>query len=120
MFCSRQTPFCLASLSEGIANVVLEAMACGLPVVITDCGGMREAVAMGWKALSHLCATPMPWRWHWRSCGATRFAQAELGNRARQRVCAEFLIEGQINQFFELFQKLTECDVQRIFALANR
>ena len=35
------------SLSEGIPNCVLEAMACELPVVVTDCGGMREAVTDG-------------------------------------------------------------------------
>ncbi len=39
--------FLLSSLSEGISNAVLEAMACGLPIVTTDCGGMREAVTDG-------------------------------------------------------------------------
>lgn len=34
----------LPSVEEGIANVVLEAMAAGIPVLTTDCGGMKEAV----------------------------------------------------------------------------
>lgn len=37
----------LSSLEEGIANVVLEAMAVGLPVISTDCGGMNEVVING-------------------------------------------------------------------------
>ena len=40
----RSDMLILPSVEEGIANVVLESMAAGVPVVTTDCGGMNEAV----------------------------------------------------------------------------
>lgn len=36
--------FILPSRMEGMPNVVLEAMACGLPIVMTPCGGAEELV----------------------------------------------------------------------------
>lgn len=37
----------LPSVEEGVANVVLEAMAVGTPVLSTDCGGMAEVIEEG-------------------------------------------------------------------------
>jgi len=36
--------FILPSLAEGMSNAALEAMACGLPVLLTDTGGAQELV----------------------------------------------------------------------------
>jgi glycosyltransferase involved in cell wall biosynthesis len=42
---SAADAFVLATRNEGWANVLLEAMACGVPVVTTDVGGNRQVVS---------------------------------------------------------------------------
>jgi colanic acid/amylovoran biosynthesis glycosyltransferase len=102
--------FLLSSLSEGISNAALEAMACGLPVVTTNCGGMSEAVSDGAhgfvvsvrdpasmaKALGYLADHPE--------------ARREMGIRARERVIRDFHLQGQVQQFVDLFQEVSNPD----------
>jgi glycosyltransferase involved in cell wall biosynthesis len=97
--------FILASLSEGISNAVLEAMACGLPVVASDTGGMREAIRDGVdgylvpprdpealaKALQQLVHPQ---------------ARRSLGKAARTRIERNFSLDVQTDRFVELYNSV--------------
>lgn len=96
--------FLLSSVSEGISNAVLEAMACGLPVVTTDCGGMREAVTNNVEG----CVVPVRNPKAMSQALATLREDPELrmrmGQAARKRVLQEFTLSQQIVNFAALCQ----------------
>jgi len=100
--------FLLASLSEGISNAVLEAMACGLPVVTTDCGGMRDAVADGVEGFVVPVRDPAAMAEALRKLAADPELRAIMGQRARERILGEFTLEQQTQQFLALYRDVLE------------
>ncbi len=98
--------FLLSSLSEGISNAVLEAMACGLPVVTTDVDGMKEAVTDGVEGLlvpprdAAAMADALAYLW---SRPAMR---QQMGQAGRERVLRDFRLEDQVSAFEGLFRSV--------------
>jgi L-malate glycosyltransferase len=96
------------SLTEGLSNVILEAMAAGIPVVATRAGGNSELVQDGHtgfmvpvrdavqiaNAVSRLLDEP-------------QMARA-LGERARQRVIDEFALDRMLSKTEALYLRLLE------------
>jgi len=100
--------FLLSSHSEGISNAALEAMACGVPVVTTDCGGMREAVTDGVEGfvVPVRDAEAMASRLlHLSSDAALR---QRMGEAARGRVQREFSVQAQVQAWLELYASILE------------
>jgi glycosyltransferase involved in cell wall biosynthesis len=95
--------FVLPSLSEGISNAALEAMAIGRPVVATAVGGMSEAVR---DSVDGFVVKP-------RDPAALATALEQLvdpgrrhamGTAAAQRVSADFNLERQVPRFESLYE----------------
>ena len=95
--------FLLSSLSEGISNAALEAMACGLPVVTTDCGGMREAVTDGTEGLvAEVRDTQALAKALERLIKEPKLRQ-EMGQAGRERIVRDFTLKRQVEQFIQLY-----------------
>jgi glycosyltransferase involved in cell wall biosynthesis len=98
----------LTSHEEGFSNVVLEGMAAGLPMVVTDVGGNAEAVFDG--ATGFVVPSSNP-----KAIGEAvlRLARDEtlrksLGDAGRKRVAEHFSMESCLNAHVQLYRTLLE------------
>lgn len=98
--------FVLPSLGEGISNTILEAMACGLPVIATDVGGNGELVAAGNSgalvpaadsaALAHQIA---------RLAGDAELSRS-MGRAGRQAVEQRFSLDAMVGAYQAVYDKM--------------
>lgn len=95
--------FLLPSVAEGISNAALEAMACGLPVVSTCCGGMDEAIRDGVEGLLVPVRDPEAMAAALHRLWVDPALRRRLGGAARARVEGEFSSSRALAQWQELF-----------------
>lgn len=95
----------LSSMAEGCPNVVIEAMACGIPCVVTDVGDAAQIVGetgavvsrRNPQALTHALSAMLR---------MDRAERTRLGVAARQRVITEFSLTRAVFQYEKLFEEL--------------
>lgn len=89
----------LPSLSEGISNAVLEAMAAGRPVVSTRCGGMAEVVTDGETGLLVDIGDAEAMAEHLAQLAADPDLRTRLSGAAAAYADAELDISRQVERF---------------------
>lgn len=98
--------FCLPSYREGLPKALLEAAACGRPLVVTDISGCREVVRPGQNGIL------VPVRNHDALANAIRTLledrarAAAMGRRSREIAEAEFGIETVVDQTLNLYKEI--------------
>ena len=103
---ARATVFVLSSRSEGFGNVIVEAMACGVPVISTDCmSGPGEIIEHGKSGI----LVPISDK---KSLAETILKvlnnpslRQELSEQGGKRT-QNFSIKKSVNQYEKLFQEL--------------
>jgi glycosyltransferase involved in cell wall biosynthesis len=96
----------LPSLSEGISNAALEAMASGLPVIATNSGGMREVIEDGRDGLMVPIGDIGAMTDRLLELAADREIGRRLGAAAAARAVKEFDLTRQIRVFDEAYRRL--------------
>lgn len=96
----------LPSLSEGISNAVLEAMASGLPVIATRCGGMEEVIDTGHDGYLVDVGDIDAMADRLDAIAEDRELAASLGRAAGVRAKAEFDLGRQIGAFVDAYKSI--------------
>lgn len=102
----RAAVLALSSVAEALPNVVLEAMACGLPVVATRVGGLPEAVVPEETGLLVPPRAPEALAAALGRILADPELRSRMGRRGRQRALADFSWPLMVARHEELWSSL--------------
>ena len=104
---SKSDLFLLPSLGEGISNSVLEAMALGVPVISSNCGGMTEVITHNYNGFIYSARDyeeiPELIKYF---IGLDQNSINNIIKNAKNTIKQKFLIQKQIKSFIELYNKI--------------
>lgn len=106
--------FVLPSINEGISNTILEAMACGLPVVATAVGGNAELVAEGENGMLVEPSSPAVMADALERYVRAADLTARQSRASRTRAAEEFSLSGMLNRYADLYSGLLPPAVERV------
>jgi colanic acid/amylovoran biosynthesis glycosyltransferase len=95
-----------ASVAEGIPNVVLEAMACGIPVVATDVGGVSEVVTDGVEGFVVGPRDPAGLAQALRRLAGDPSLRARMGVAGRERIERDFTLDAQLDDLLAMYREV--------------
>jgi sugar transferase (PEP-CTERM/EpsH1 system associated) len=98
--------YVLSSLTEGISNSLLEAMASARPVVATATGGNPEVVVDGRSGILFPVGDAQSLAGHLLRLWARPEERARLGEQALRRVRADFSLDAMIRNYECLYKRL--------------
>lgn len=87
------------SRREGLCITVIEAMACALPVVGAETGGIQESVKHGRTGLLAPPEDPKTFRNHLRTLASSRRLRRQYGLAGRERIVENYSQEALVNEF---------------------
>ena len=96
----------LSSLGEGFPNVVLEAMACGVPSVVTDVGDSALIVGDAGLVVPRRDSRALADAWR-KVLEMEQATRIELGQSARRRAMSEYSLGKIVSSYERLFEELT-------------
>ncbi len=102
------TALVLSSLWEGMPNVVLEAMAAGLPVVTTRVEGTSELVIEGQTGLLVPPQSPAELAAAIETILSNPAQAKSMGQLGRERAATEFSWDKMVNRYSELYSRLIQ------------
>lgn len=104
--------FVLASRTEGMSNAVLEAMACGLPVVASAVGGQAELVEDGVTGLLVPARSPVRLAFALEQLLHAPARSHQMGRQARDRALERFSLRAMVAGFEQLHRRLCPVDAR--------